>query len=71
MIIKLGKLRIETKSRTRRHREYLFDEIMALRSEIIDIVLIGEARNRIPIKELKIKARLIKKYSRRLKLLSI
>lgn len=71
MIIKLGKLRIETKSRTTRHREYLFDEIMALRSEIIDIVLIGEARNRIPIKELKIKARLIKKYSRRLKLLSI
>jgi hypothetical protein len=49
----------------------LLDEIISLRAEIIDIVLQGEARNRIPVKELKIKAKLIKKYSRRLKLLRI
>lgn len=71
MIIKIGKIRIDTKSRTQKHREFLLDEIISLRAEIIDIVLQGEARNRIPIKELKIKARLIKKYSRRLKLLRI
>ena len=44
---------------------------MSLREEIIEIVLEGETRNRIPIHELKLKAKLIKKYSRRLKLLSI
>ena len=71
MIIKIGKIRIDTKSRTERHREFLLNEIISLRAEIIDIVLQGEARNRIPIKELKIKAKLIKKYSRRLKLLRI
>ncbi len=43
---------------------------MDLRAEIIDIVLLGEARNRIPIHLLKTKAKLIKKYSRRLKLLN-
>jgi len=71
MIIKIGKIRIYTKSRTEKHREFLLNEIISLRAEIIDIVLIGEARNRIPVKELKIKAKLIKKYSRRLKLLRI
>ena len=71
MIIKIGKIRIGTKSRTEKHREFLLNEIISLRAEIIDIVLIGEARNRIPVKELKIKAKLIKKYSRRLKLLRI
>jgi len=71
MIIKIGKIRIDTKSRTEKHREFLLNEIISLRHEIIDIVLIGEARNRIPVKELKIKAKLIKKYSRRLKLLRI
>ena len=71
MVIKIGKLRIDFESRTSKHRAYLFDQIVALREEIIDIVLIGEARNRIPIHELKLKAKLIKKYSRRLKLLSI
>ena len=65
------KLRIDFESRTSKHRAYLFDQIVALREEIIDIVLIGESRNRIPIHELKLKAKLIKKYSRRLKLLSI
>tara|TARA_Y100000817_G_C16404056_1_gene344520 strand:- start:47 stop:262 length:216 start_codon:yes stop_codon:yes gene_type:complete len=71
MVIKIGKLRIDFESRTSKHRAYLFDQIVALREEIIDIVLIGEARNRIPLHELKLKAKLIKKYSRRLKLLSI
>ena len=71
MVIKIGKLRNDFESRTSKHRAYLFDQIVALREEIIDIVLIGESRNRIPIHELKLKAKLIKKYSRRLKLLSI
>ena len=71
MIVKIGKIRIDTKSRTQKHRDFLLDEIVSLRAEIIDIVLQGEARNRIPVKELKIKAKLIKKYSRRLKLLRI
>jgi len=71
MVIKIGKLRIDFESRASKHRGYLYNQISALREEIIDIVLIGEARNRIPISELKLKARLIKKYSRRLKLLSI
>ena len=71
MVIKIGKLRIDFESRTSKYRAYLFDQIVALREEIIDIVLIGEARNRIPLHELKLKAKLIKKYSRRLKLLSI
>ena len=71
MIIKIGKIRIDTKSRAQKHRDFLLNEILSLRHEIIDIVLIGEARNRIPVKELKIKAKLIKKYSRRLKLLRI
>ena len=71
MVIKIGKVIIDFESRTSKHRAYLFDQIVALREEIIDIVLIGEARNRIPLHELKLKAKLIKKYSRRLKLLSI
>ena len=71
MVIKIGKLKINFESRTSKHRSYLYDEIMSLRQEIIEIVLEGEARNRMPIYELKLKAKLIKKYSRRLKLLSI
>lgn len=70
MLIKIGKLRIDFESRTSKHRQYLIDQIMDLRAEIIDIVLTGEARNRIPIHILKTKAKLIKKYSRRLKLLN-
>tara|TARA_R110000824_G_C14915195_1_gene647073 strand:+ start:182 stop:397 length:216 start_codon:yes stop_codon:yes gene_type:complete len=70
MLIKIGKLKIDFESRTSKHRAYLFNEIMELREEIVDIVLLGEARNRIPIHELKLKAKLIKKYSRRLKLLN-
>jgi len=69
MLIKIGKLRIDFESRASKHRRYLFDQIMLHREEIIDIVLLGEAKNRIPIHLLKTKAKLIKKYSRRLKLL--
>ena len=70
MVIKIGKVKIDTQSRASRHRDYLWDQIYALRQEIIEIVLAGETRNRIAVKELKHRARLIKKYSRRLKLLS-
>ena len=70
MLIKIGKLRIDFESRASKHRKYLIDQIMDLRAEIIEIVLLGEARNRIPIHILKTKAKLIKKYSRRLKLLN-
>jgi len=70
MLIKIGKLKIDFESRTSKHRKYLIDQILILRDEIVDIVLLGEARNRIPIHELKLKAKLIKKYSRRLKLLN-
>ena len=38
MVIKIGKLRIDFESRTSKHRAYLFDQIVALREEIIDIV---------------------------------
>lgn len=70
MVIKIGKLKIDFESRSAKHRGYLFNEIMALRNEIIDLVLAGETRNRINVHELKHKAKLIKKYSRRLKLLN-
>jgi len=69
MEIKIGNVRIDTKSRSTRHREHLWNEIYALREEIVEIVLLGHAKNRIPIRELKHRASLIKKYSRRLKLL--
>ena len=71
MVIKIGKLKIDLEARASKHRGYLYNQIIALREEIIDIVLIGEGKNRIPVHELKLKAKLIKKYSRRLKLLSI
>jgi hypothetical protein len=70
MVIKIGRLKIDFESRASKHRAYLFNEIMALREEIVELVLTGEARNRINIYDLKHKAKLIKKYSRRLKLLN-
>jgi hypothetical protein len=71
MLIKLGKLRIDTTSRKEKHYRFLLDEIMYARNEIVDIVLTGHANNRISVKELKLKAGLIKKYTRRLKLLNL
>jgi hypothetical protein len=70
MVIKIGKLKIDFESRTSKHKNYLFNEIYILRNEIVDLVLLGETRNRINVTELKHKAKLIKKYSRRLKLLN-
>ena len=71
MLIKIGNVRIDTRSRASKHREYLWNQIYSLREEIIGIVITGEARNRIPVRELKHKAALIRKYSRRLRLLHI
>ena len=71
MLIKIGKLRIDTTSRKQKHYRFLLDEIMHARNEIIDLVLTGHANNRISVKELKLKAGLIKKYTRRLRLLNL
>jgi hypothetical protein len=57
------------RSRKREHSEFLWKSINQLRNEIIDDVLIGHSKNRMPIKDLKRKAALIKKYSRRLRIL--
>ena len=56
-------------ARRKDHAEHLFRSISILRNEIIDDVLEGSIRGRIPVKLLKHKAQLIRKYSRRLKLL--
>ena len=71
MIIKIGNVRMEKQARTSKNRSYLCTQIKGLNQEIIDMVMEGEARNKIPIKELKLKAKLLKKYRRRLKLLNI
>jgi hypothetical protein len=71
MLIRIGKLRIDTVSRKEKHYRFLLNEIMDIRNEIIDIVMTGHANNRISVKELKLKAGLIKKYSRRLRLLNL
>jgi hypothetical protein len=70
MIIKIGNQKLYC-TRKGDHKSYLFSRIMELRSEVIDEVLIGTQNNRIPVKLLKEKAKLIKKYSRRLKLIDI
>lgn len=61
--------RIKRNSRKKDHAEYLWNQIRTLRSEIIDEVLIGSVKGRVHVKKLKHKAALIRKYSRRLKLL--
>jgi hypothetical protein len=71
MLIRIGKLRIDTVSRREKHRRFLIDEIIDIRNEIVDLVMTGHSNNRISVKELKIKAGLIKKYSRRLRLLNL
>jgi hypothetical protein len=70
MLIKIGNIKIDTESRVSKHKTYLFNAIMLIHQEIVDMVLEGEAKNRLPIHELKLKAKLIKKYRRRLKLLA-
>ena len=37
MVIRIGKVKIDTQSRASRHRDYLWDQIYALRQEIIEI----------------------------------
>ena len=52
-------------------KDCIFLHCLPRGSEVIDEVLIGTQNNRIPVKLLKEKAKLIKKYSRRLKLIDI
>jgi hypothetical protein len=68
MTIKIGDHKILC-TRKKDHREYLWNRINELRNEVIDDVLMSERNGRMPVKQLKQKAQLIKKYSRRLKLL--
>ena len=70
MLIKIGNIKIDTESRVQKHKNFLYNSIMMIHQEIVDMVLEGETRNRLPIHELKLKAKLIKKYRRRLKLLA-
>lgn len=69
MIIKIGNKTLIC-SRKREHQDYLWDNINMLRLEIIEDVLSYNRTNKIPVKDLKRKATLIKKYSKRLKLIS-
>ena len=38
MLIKIGNVRIDTRSRASKHREYLWNQIYSLRQEIVEIV---------------------------------
>jgi hypothetical protein len=69
MMIKIGNKTLIC-SRKREHQDYLWDNINMLRLEIIEDVLSYNRTNKIPIKDLKRKATLIKKYSKRLKLIN-
>ena len=69
MIIKIGNKTLIC-SRKREHQVYLWDNINMLRLEIIEDVLSYNRTNKIPVKDLKRKATLIKKYSKRLKLIN-
>ena len=68
MKIKIGNKTILC-TRRRDHKDFLFERIMQLRNEIIQDVLEFSLKNKIPVKQLKRKAELLRKYSRRLKLL--
>jgi hypothetical protein len=69
MMIKIGNKTLIC-SRKREHQDYLWENINMLRLEIIEDVLSYNRTNKIPIKDLKRKATLIKKYSKRLKLIN-
>lgn len=69
MKIKIGNKTILC-TRKKDHRDFLFERIMQLRNEIIQEVLLSSQNGRIPVKTLKHKANMIRKYSRRLKILS-
>ena len=68
MKIKIGSKTILC-TRRKDHKDFLFDRIMQLRQEIIHEVLMASQNKRMPVKLLKHKAELIKRYSRRLKIL--
>lgn len=68
MKIKIGNKTILC-TRKKDHKDFLFERIMQLRNEIIQEVLESSIKNRIPVKLLKHKAELIRKYSRRLRIL--
>ena len=69
MKIKIGNKTILC-TRRKDHKDFLFERIIQLRNEIVQEVLESSIKNRIPVKLLKHKAGLIRKYSRRLKILS-
>jgi len=70
MTIKFGNHRILC-TRKRDHKEYLWNEIYTLRQDIIDDVMIAVRNDtHLDEAELKHKAMLIRKYSRRLKTMS-
>lgn len=69
MKIKIGNKTILC-TRKKDHKNFLFERIMQLRNEIIQEVLLSSQSGRIPVKILKHKANMIRKYSRRLKILT-
>lgn len=70
MTINIGKLKILC-TRKKDHKSYLWDNIYCLRQEIIDDILESTRSDRhLDEAELKRKAMLIRKYSRRLKNMS-
>jgi hypothetical protein len=70
MILKIGKIQIIF-NKLSLHKRYLLNTIIELRSEIINDVLTYNRTGRIPVKKLIHKAKLIKKYSKRLRLLDM
>ena len=68
MKIKIGNKTILC-TRKKDHKNFLFERILELRNEILRDVLESSVKNKIPVKLIKRKAELIRKYSRRLKLL--
>jgi hypothetical protein len=72
MKIKIGNKQIVIwVNRTKDHKDYIWNNIYLLRQEIIEDVLSYNHSGIIPVKILKHKADLIKKYSQRLKLLEM
>jgi len=68
-IIKTLRTTIDFESRKSKHKNYIFEQIYDLRQEIVYLVLKGQRENDLPLDDLKRKAMLIQKYSRRLRLL--
>ncbi len=72
MKIKIGNKQIIIwVNRSKDHKDYIWNNIYMLRQEIIEDVLSYNKTGIIPIKILKHKAELIKKYSQRLRLLEM